>query len=320
MGLSDMQFSKRFPVVVVLAAAATAGLIFISWKKRTRRSSNLDCKSWKTSTDQHKTTLVTKSTCGRYYFLLVLVSSAPQNFERRNSIRDTWGTEVTASSAGPRWKTFFLLGQTRNQSLSDVIKREEKTFRDIVRGDYFEHYWNQSFKIEMGFEWAARYCNFCFLLKADDDVFVHTKDLVLYLKKASTPRKRFYMGKVQARAPVFRHGKFNVSLNEFSSTFYPDYCSGAGFVLSYDVVECLVVLFDVVNPFRIDDAYVGILANKAGISPVHHSWFLFPDSYYDDCYFVPGTLVQHRVTGQCLSKLYRMHSMMFHDYHLGSFY
>ena len=49
-----------------------------------------DCKSWKTS-PQHKTTLITKTACERDYFLLILVSSAPANLERRNLIRQTWG-------------------------------------------------------------------------------------------------------------------------------------------------------------------------------------------------------------------------------------
>lgn len=149
----------------------------------------------------------------------------------------------------------------------------------------------------MGFEWVVRYCNFCFFLKVDDDVFVYIKDLVLYLKKVLIFRKRFYMGKVQVRVLVFCYGKFNVSLNEFLSIFYLDYCSGVGFVFFYDVVECFVVLFDVVNFFRIDDVYVGIFVNKVGIFLVYYSWFFFFDSYYDDCYFVFGIFVQYCVMG-----------------------
>ena len=46
----------------------------------------------------------------------------------------------------------------------------------------------------MGFEWAARYCNFSFLLKADDDVFVNNKDFTILLQRESTPKTGLYMG------------------------------------------------------------------------------------------------------------------------------
>ena len=117
----------------------------------------------------------------RHYFRLIVVSSAPANFERRNLIRQTWGAD-NKIHVNSQWKTFFLLGQTRNQTQSTLLEKEEKSFGDIIRGDYYEDYWNQSLKIEMGFEWAARYCNFSFLLKTDDDdVFVNINDLTLFI-------------------------------------------------------------------------------------------------------------------------------------------
>ena len=43
---------------------------------------------------QHKTTLITTTSCGWPYFLLVLVSSASYNAQRRRDIRLTWGSIV----------------------------------------------------------------------------------------------------------------------------------------------------------------------------------------------------------------------------------
>lgn len=309
-------YLKRWVITAVIVSMIGGYFIFLNGRTG---APNLVCKTWEAKSEQHETTLITRRTCSQYYFLLVLVSSAPQNFERRNSIRNTWGSDIS-TSAGLQWRTFFLLGQTKNQGVSRLIEEEEKTCGDIIRGDYFEHYWNQSFKIEMGFEWAARYCNFSFLLKADDDVFVQTRDLITFLDQPSTPKKGLYLGKVEYRPLVRRYGKHNISVREFSGSRYPDYCTGAGFVLSYDVVNCLVGLFDVVNPFRVDDAYVGMLAFKANITPVFHNGFVIPYSQYDACYFVPRTLVQHRATGECLLKLYRMHLKVFSSTQLGSFY
>ncbi|XP_078367900.1 beta-1,3-galactosyltransferase 1-like [Oculina patagonica] len=262
-----------------------------------------DCKSWKT-TPQHKTTLITRTTCVRNYFLLILVSSAPANFERRHFIRQTWGAD---NNTAPQWKTYFLLGQSRNQTLSGLLQTENNNFGDMIRADYYEHYWNQSLKMQMGLEWAARYCNFSFLIKADDDVLVDTKSLINFLRKTSTPKQGLYMGKVHHRDKVPRAGKWGVPYEEYNHTHYPDFCTGAGIVMSPDVIDCLVPLFDVIKPYRMDDVYVGMLANKGGVKAVHHNAF-FVHWDDDDCIFRPNTFMQHRATGQCLIKLHRMHS------------
>ena len=263
-----------------------------------------DCKSWK-KISQQKTTLITRTVCARHYSLLILVSSAPENFERRNLIRQTWGAD---NSTAPQWKTYFLLGLTTNQTHSDLLQTENNNFGDIIRADYYEHYWNQSLKIRMAFEWAARYCNFSFLLKADDDVLVNTRRLIDVLQLESTPKKGLYMGKLHSHPVAQRDGKWRVSYEEYSGAYYPDFCSGAGFVMTYDVTECLVPLFDVIKPYRLDDVYVGMLANKLGVKAVDHSGFVMPFQDYDNCNFVPNTLVQHRATGACLIKLLKMHN------------
>ena len=157
-----------------------------------RRAIHGDFIPWKTPL-QHKTTLITKTVCARHYPLLILVSSAPADFERRYLIRQTWGTD---NNIIPQWKTYFLLGQTRNQTHSDLLSKENSIYGDMIRADYYEHYWNQSLKIQMAFEWAARYCEFSYLLKADDDVFVNTKRLLDVLQLKTTPKKGLYMGKL----------------------------------------------------------------------------------------------------------------------------
>ena len=276
-----------------------------------------DCKSWRT-TPQHKTTLITKTPCTRKYFLLILVSSAPANIERRDLIRQTWGTD---NSITPQWKTYFLLGQTTNQTHSDSVQLEGHQHGDIIRADYYEHYWKQSLKIQMAFEWAARYCKFSYLLKTDDDVLINTDDLIKFLQRKSTPSRGLFMGKLHHNPIVRRAGKWNVSYEEYNHTHYPDFCSGAGFVMSYDVIECAVPLFDVIKPYRMDDVYVGMLANESGVIAVDHTGFYMPIDDYDDCIFVPNTLAQHRATGQCLLKLFRMHSKDFlYGTKLGSFF
>ena len=302
---------RQFLIVEVVLAALITTLVagfLVSYSRQsptlpTRSGPRHDCKSWK-RTSQHKTTLITKKACARNYFLLILVSSAPENQDRRNLIRQTWGTDINVP---PLWKTYFLVGQTKNQTHSDLVKRENEVYGDFICGDYYEDYWKQSLKIMMAFEWAARYCNFLYLLKADDDIFLHTADLIHFLQKKSTPKKELFLGRLHHKPKVRRQGKWKVSYEEFNQTHYPDFCSGAGFIMTYDVIDCIVPLFDVIKPYRMDDVYVGMLASASGVTAVDHKGFFMPIDDYDDCNFVPNVLAQHRATGQCLIKLLRMH-------------
>ena len=249
----------------------------------------------------HKTTLITTTSCGRPYFLLVVVSSAPYNAQKRRDIRLTWGVDSDLNS---RWKTVFLVAQTRNRMESEALLQEGETFGDLIRADYYDDYWNQTLKIQMAFEWASKYCQFSFLLKMDDDVFVNTRALISLLKNPKTPRENLYIGLVYEPAKVQRYGKWQVSENEYNGTFYPPFCPGFGIVLSRDVVDTFVGLFNVLPRFRLDDVYIGMLANTIGVKPINNPNFeLWPDNR-NRCRFINSTLVRHTVTGDCLFKVY----------------
>ena len=255
---------------------------------------------------QHKTTLITTTSCGRPYFLLVLVSSAPFNARRRRDIRLTWGVDSTLNQ---RWKTLFLVAQTRNQTESEALLKEDESFRDLIRADYYEHYWNQTLKIQMAFEWASLYCNFSFLLKMDDDTFVNVKSLISVLAKPEIPKEKLYMGHCPKGPYVKREGKWKVSFKDYKHKFYPDFCSGYGIVLSSDLVHLFVDLYAVVPWFRIDDVYIGMLAEKAGVKPKYVGKFHIVEPPINvTCVNLKkpdDILVWHGVTGKCLFEVFQ---------------
>ena len=251
---------------------------------------------------KHKTTLITTTTCAHNYFLLILVSSAPPNAGRRNDIRQTWGEDTAVK---PRWKTFFLVARTLIQrELNSFMTLEDENYRDLVRADYYENYWNQTLKVQMGFEWAVRYCKFSFLLKTDDDVFVNTKALILHLIKPNTPTEKLYMGNHYKSAWVIREGKWKVTEEEYSGSRYPGFCPGFGYVLSADIVALFIDLFDVVPAFRLDDVYVGLLADKAGVKAIHNDGFIVGPPEVTECILHNNTLVWHGIFGDCLYEVY----------------
>ena len=253
----------------------------------------------------HQSTLISTNKCSTHLFLLILVSSSPSNIERRKDIRRTWGAD---NSTKPRWKAYFLIAQTRGRNLSQSLLHEGDAFGDLIRADYFDDYWNQTLKIQMGFEWASRYCNFSFLLKIDDDVFVNMNALLSNLTNPSMPKYKLYMGLLWQKLPVRRYkgDKWEVTKEEYEPDFYPDYCPGFGFVLSFDVVHSFVNLYQVVKPFKIDDVYVGMLAERAGVNGTNnHGFKEKPSPPIVPCTFDNTTLLWHGITGECLFKLFR---------------
>lgn len=313
------------PVCFVLVGSILSILIYAHWKQHLPRSSLImpatrskikNQRRWITADpvfysaslrprllSRHKTTLLTTKKCSRYYHLLILVASAPDNFDRRNNIRKTWARDTELH--WPRWKTYFLLGQTPTSNVSKLLLKEDEAFRDLVRGDYKEHYWNQTYKIQMGFEWAVKYCEFSFLLKADDDVFVDTARVISYLNEPDTPKLKLYSGHVMRQVAVTRKlGKWFVSKSEYARNIYPDYCSGFAYILSYDVVTLFVELFEFLPVFKIDDAYVGMLAEQTGVRAMQKVGFETWPREETLCIPLTDTLARHRTLGKCLIELY----------------
>nr|XP_058970088.1 uncharacterized protein LOC131796511 [Pocillopora verrucosa] len=225
------------------------------------------------------------------------------NFGRRNNIRKTWAFE---RSAKPRWTSVFLVAQTRNETVSNVLLDEDEALKDVVRASYYDHYWNQTRKIQMGFEWAVTYCNFSFLLKLDDDVFVHVPRVLSFLSAQTTPKKMFYAGNHYTNPVPLREGKWKVTYEEYSGTRYPDFCPGFGYILSHDVVRAFVDTFSSLPFFRLDDVYVGMLASKNGINITNNVGFELwhPPQYV--CVPTKNTLVRHDVGEECQIKMFNL--------------
>ena len=250
---------------------------------------------------KHKTPLITTRKCEQHYFLVILICSAPANNQRRRDIRQTWGLD---GALKPRWKTVFLVAQTHNPSESDSLLKEDEAFGDLIRASFLDHYWQLTSKIQVGYEWAIRYCKFSFLLKIDDDVFVETRGLISLLNDPGTSQRKLYVGRLYRKPPVIRSGKWRVTLEEYNRTNYPDFCPGFGYVLSADVVHLFVELFDVVPKFRMDDVYVGMLADRADVKVVNNNGFIVGPPRVTNCVLQNDTLVWHGIFGECLFQVY----------------
>lgn len=250
----------------------------------------------------HTTQLITKTRCPHSFHLLILITSNLKNFERRHTIRMTWGEDPV--SRNRKWKTYFLVGRTDDNFHLYQLSLEIQRYGDIVLADTIEDFYNLAPKLHMGFEWANKYCDYKFLMKGDDDVFVNVPRLLDFLDDAGTPKESLYAGNCHYAANVFRDGRYGISKEEYWKDIYPRYCSGGGYILTKDVVEKFLSVIYVVKVFKIDDAYIGELALKTGVDVFHSKDFQMFQSN-ERCLFRKETIVHHPVKSRpCMKLLY----------------
>ena len=153
------------------------------------------------------------------------------------------------------------------------LSAETAIYGDIIQGSQTDCYYNLTLKTQMGLEWAVKYCDFDFLLKADDDVFVNTFKLLDYLRKPDTPKSKLYLGNLARRSKTQRKGKWALSYEEYQSKTLPRFCLGPAYVLSIDLVRQFVDIFDPKKPLKLEDVYMhGNVGGTSWCYPLETSW------------------------------------------------
>lgn len=200
--------------------------------------------------------------------ILILIHSAPNNWHKRNVIRETWGRE------DPRARVLFLLGAVESNRLQHKLEQENHLFQDMVQGNFEDAYRNMTYKHVMAFKWFSYFCSEAkFLLKTDDDVFVNTPTIFEFLEKGVIDRRNLILCKKIENARVSRsfRSKWRVSTKEYAKRFYPTYCPGFSIVYSADTVFRLYKEAQRTPYFWIDDVHVtGSLAKSTNstITPI----------------------------------------------------
>ncbi|XP_078661721.1 beta-1,3-galactosyltransferase 1-like [Branchiostoma floridae x Branchiostoma belcheri] len=222
-------------------------------------------------------------------FLVVMVTSRHAHFEARAAIRETWGNAT--SIMGYELATLFVIGRTDDPSLQRTIVEEGRRYGDIVQMDSYESYENLTLKTISALKWTSMNCRQAkFVMKTDDDVFVNYPRLVRTLAnfRHNAEEKNLMLGCVVSWAfPVRTPGKkWYMDTEIFPRWLYPPYCIGSGYVMSSDVAHRLYMTSLKVPIVQIEDVYLGICAEKAGIKPRNHPEFgCWKNTAYAYCRF-----------------------------------
>nr|XP_017200018.2 acetylgalactosaminyl-O-glycosyl-glycoprotein beta-1,3-N-acetylglucosaminyltransferase [Oryctolagus cuniculus] len=213
---------------------------------------------------------------GRGAFLLLAVKSSPANYERRELIRRTWGQE--RSYGGRQVRRLFLLGTPAAEEaasaaqLAELVALEARELSDVLQWAFADTFLNLTLKHVHLLDWLAEHCaHASFVLSCDDDVFVHTANVLRFLE-TQAPDRHLFAGQLMDGSVPIRESwsKYFVPPQLFPGPAYPVYCSGGGFLLSRHTARALRAAARHTPLFPIDDAYMGMCLQRAGLAPSGH--------------------------------------------------
>lgn len=221
----------------------------------------------------HDFVIAPNNFCFNDTFLVILIHSYHNHEERRQAIRETWGS-VSKGSKWPRRdlnvsvRIAYVLGRHFNDSLNNRLRSEAEVHNDIIQGSFIDSYSNLTLKSVLGLRYFSRYCAEAkYYLKTDDDVFINIPFWVEILQH--TPMYRSIMGVFHSHSKVFRSGRWGVSHKDYPFEYYTPYEMGLAYVIDGGLVGELVNASEYVPPIPIEDAYVtGILGRILNVTHV----------------------------------------------------
>ncbi|XP_052819735.1 uncharacterized protein LOC128245576 [Mya arenaria] len=206
--------------------------------------------------------------------VLIIVHTAPNNFELRNAMRRTWANDTHYESLG-KVRKLFLLGTVNNQTVQTELKKEFNEHKDLLQGDFVDAYRNLTHKGVMGYRWVSERCrNPKFILKVDDDIVVNMYRLFTkVIPKIRNKTKQIlchYILPGTMRILREKKSKWYVNENHFKGQkFYPEYCSGFLVLFSNDAIPAMFKAASVTPFFWVDDVYL------YGLVPSHVPGFTY---------------------------------------------
>ncbi|XP_054000138.1 beta-1,3-galactosyltransferase 5-like [Hylaeus anthracinus] len=219
---------------------------------------------------------------GKDMDLVIIVMSAPTHLEARMAIRQTWGHFGQRSDIS----ILFMLGTTLDPKVETILRREQKTYNDVIRGQFLDSYSNLTLKTISTLEWVDSYCSKVkFLLKTDDDMFINVPRLQAFAMKHAKD-KNVIFGRLAKKWKPIRNkkSKYYVSRTQFKHAAFPDFTTGPAYLLSSDIIRKLYNAALDQTYLKLEDVFVtGIVADKLGIKRTHANEFLNKKISYSAC-------------------------------------
>ena len=284
---------------------------FLDWF---RGGSNSSGASWYSSTSlssSHNYNLVlnqpdacrTNSEDGDNVFLLVFVFTVHANFEKRQAIRVTWGSQKLLRDK--RIVTLFILAKSKSAYHQKLVELESRQYGDIIMEDFVDSYQNLTLKTIMAMKWASHYCSDAnYVMKTDDDMYVNYDALMTLLSDPQTSKTNFFAGnKFSGNAPIRNpKSKWYVPKKMYPKSRYPAFCSGTGYVMSGDIPGRAYNMSLRTRYLYLEDVFMGICLKKLGVKMTGHSGFHIYNQSYKYCAYKRLITVHGKTT----TEMYRI--------------
>jgi microcompartment protein CcmK/EutM len=211
--------------------------------------------------------------------LVVMVFSRREGFERRQTIRETWGAghDNVLFMVGNRhcpykpsdrvqWSCNPKKGATpggptydrEQKALTEKLRQEEK----VVLLDMVDVYRGLPEKLRLGYKWVLEHHKPQWILKTDDDSVVRVGTLEDYLVRTYDATKTTIIGEINRGTGVPRSGKWK---DWYPKKRYPPWPRGSvGHVVSHEVAEYIATT-ELVD-YQGEDVSVGIWMDESPLS------------------------------------------------------
>lgn len=195
--------------------------------------------------------------------LCVFVMSAPNHFENRNIIRQTWALIVPKDTL-----VYFVVGTGNlRDELKQIVSDEKNKYNDLViLDDFAESYSTLTQKLAHTLKWVDDNIETEYFMKVDEDSFVRLDKVNSELK--SKPTQLVYWGFFDGRAHVKKTGKWAEKEFVLCDRYLP-YALGGGYVLSQDLVHYVVMNADKFQFFNSEDVSLGTWLAPLKVKRIH---------------------------------------------------
>ena len=212
---------------------------------------------------QNTIRLIPRSSCYAHkkrLTILIAVTSAIENIDRRTVIRETWGKDQF--SLDIKYQLMFVLGKSLNNSLQNLVEAEHRIFGDILQDPFIDTKLNLTLKTLFTLKYFAQFCSkkVEYLLKVQDNVYINTAQLHEYIQKKR--KANLLIGSLHCGV-WNKQGYHHMTSNQpglLNDSVYPNFLSGTSYLMSKATAYTLYRISMIVPIFHLESIYItGIL-------------------------------------------------------------
>ena len=196
--------------------------------------------------------------------IFIVIPSGPEerHFEQRQAIRETWKLDLTRQMN----VTFYVGLKDVPLEMKAKLVSESVKYKDLVLLETLsESYTGLTAKmVEIHRHVVKRYYGIKWVFKTDTDSWINIKLLVKHLE---IPNVKTMLGRASALHSPVQEGE----QKEYNNVSYPRFNVGAGYAVSYDIIEWVVEQFnrDWFKIFTNEDAALGIWVSATATNIIH---------------------------------------------------